>query len=134
MSPPTLSCVTPFQIRDGLLRLSQRILGPCTVVQGALDRILRWTSPEFYHNTLSFLKVPSPPFTSLQLPQTPLVQSPQHPEEQQGASHIQSVAWQGCFSCPHCTGSRKEEKEPVGAPNAAHLTPAVPHYAWRRCG
>ncbi|KAJ6652484.1 hypothetical protein lerEdw1_011454 [Lerista edwardsae] len=44
------------EVRDGLLRLSQRILGPCTVVQGALSRILRWTSPEFYHNTLSFLK------------------------------------------------------------------------------
>ncbi|XP_053126404.1 tyrosine aminotransferase [Hemicordylus capensis] len=44
------------EIRDGLLRLSQRILGPCTVVQGALGRILRRTSPEFYHNTLSFLK------------------------------------------------------------------------------
>uniref|UniRef100_A0A670IMY3 Tyrosine aminotransferase n=1 Tax=Podarcis muralis TaxID=64176 RepID=A0A670IMY3_PODMU len=44
------------EIRDGLLRLSQRILGPCTVVQGALSRILRQTSPEFYHNTLSFLK------------------------------------------------------------------------------
>ncbi|KAJ7311807.1 hypothetical protein JRQ81_006116 [Phrynocephalus forsythii] len=44
------------EIRDGLLRLSQRILGPCTVVQGALKDILHRTSPEFYHNTLSFLK------------------------------------------------------------------------------
>ncbi|XP_042294363.1 tyrosine aminotransferase [Sceloporus undulatus] len=44
------------EIRDGLLRLSQRILGPCTIVQGALAHILHWTSPEFYHNTLSFLK------------------------------------------------------------------------------
>uniref|UniRef100_A0A8D0BKE6 Tyrosine aminotransferase n=1 Tax=Salvator merianae TaxID=96440 RepID=A0A8D0BKE6_SALMN len=44
------------EIRDGLLRLSQRILGPCTVVQGALARILHRTSPEFYHNTLNFLK------------------------------------------------------------------------------
>ncbi|XP_044283986.1 tyrosine aminotransferase isoform X2 [Varanus komodoensis] len=44
------------EIRDGLLRLSQRILGPCTVVQGALGRILHQTSSEFYHNTLSFLK------------------------------------------------------------------------------
>ncbi|XP_015283701.1 PREDICTED: tyrosine aminotransferase [Gekko japonicus] len=44
------------EIRDGLLRLSQRILGPCTVVQGALRGILHRTSPEFYHNTLSFLK------------------------------------------------------------------------------
>lgn len=46
-----------FQIRDGLLRLSQRILGPCTIVQGALERILHQTPPEFYHNTLSILKV-----------------------------------------------------------------------------
>ncbi|KFP48955.1 Tyrosine aminotransferase, partial [Cathartes aura] len=44
------------EIRDGLLRLSQRILGPCTIVQGALERILHRTPPEFYHNTLSILK------------------------------------------------------------------------------
>lgn len=43
-------------IRDGLIRLSQRILGPCTIVQGALERILHRTPPEFYHNTLSILK------------------------------------------------------------------------------
>ncbi|NXU88080.1 ATTY aminotransferase, partial [Xiphorhynchus elegans] len=44
------------EIRDGLVRLSQRILGPCTLVQGALERILRRTPPEFYQNTLSILK------------------------------------------------------------------------------
>ncbi|NXA54262.1 ATTY aminotransferase, partial [Nothocercus julius] len=44
------------EIRDGLLRLSQRILGPCTIVQGALEHILDRTPPEFYHNTLSILK------------------------------------------------------------------------------
>ncbi|NWT19823.1 ATTY aminotransferase, partial [Vireo altiloquus] len=44
------------EIRDGLVRLSQRILGPCTLVQGALERILHRTPPEFYHNTLSILK------------------------------------------------------------------------------
>uniref|UniRef100_A0A670ZBM3 Tyrosine aminotransferase n=1 Tax=Pseudonaja textilis TaxID=8673 RepID=A0A670ZBM3_PSETE len=44
------------EIREGLLRLSQRILGPCTAVQGALGHIFHHTSPEFYHNTLSFLK------------------------------------------------------------------------------
>ncbi|KAM4801318.1 tyrosine aminotransferase isoform X2 [Urocitellus parryii] len=43
-------------IRDGLVKLSQRILGPCTIVQGALKSILRRTPQEFYHNTLSFLK------------------------------------------------------------------------------
>ena len=46
-----------FQIRDGLTKLSQRILGPCTLVQGALKSILCRTPREFYHNTLSFLKV-----------------------------------------------------------------------------
>lgn len=46
-----------FQIRDGLVRLSQRILGPCTIVQGALEHILHRTPPEFYQNTLSILKV-----------------------------------------------------------------------------
>lgn len=54
---PTDLSLHMVQIRDGLLRLTQRILGPCTVVQGALGGILRNTSPEFYHNTLSFLKV-----------------------------------------------------------------------------
>ncbi|XP_006036069.1 tyrosine aminotransferase isoform X1 [Alligator sinensis] len=44
------------EIRDGLLRLSQRILGPCTLIQGALEHIMRHTPAEFYHNTLSFLK------------------------------------------------------------------------------
>ncbi|NXC25277.1 ATTY aminotransferase, partial [Campylorhamphus procurvoides] len=44
------------EIRDGLVRLSQRILGPCTLVQGALERILHRTPPEFYQNTLSILK------------------------------------------------------------------------------
>ncbi|KAI4534396.1 hypothetical protein MG293_015256 [Ovis ammon polii] len=44
------------EIRDGLVKLSQRILGPCTLVQGALKSILCRTPQEFYHNTLSFLK------------------------------------------------------------------------------
>uniref|UniRef100_A0A9L0J8I7 Tyrosine aminotransferase n=1 Tax=Equus asinus TaxID=9793 RepID=A0A9L0J8I7_EQUAS len=44
------------EIRDGLVKLSQRILGPCTIVQGALKNILRRTPQEFYHNTLSLLK------------------------------------------------------------------------------
>ncbi|EPY81976.1 tyrosine aminotransferase [Camelus ferus] len=44
------------EIRDGLVKLSQRILGPCTLVQGALKSILHRTPQEFYHNTLSFLK------------------------------------------------------------------------------
>ncbi|XP_036604820.1 tyrosine aminotransferase [Trichosurus vulpecula] len=44
------------EIRDGLVKLTQRILGPCTIVQGALKSIMRRTPQEFYHNTLSFLK------------------------------------------------------------------------------
>ncbi|MEJ1276057.1 tyrosine aminotransferase [Cricetulus griseus] len=44
------------EIRDGLVKLSQRILGPCTIVQGALKSILQRTPQEFYHDTLSFLK------------------------------------------------------------------------------
>ncbi len=39
------------------MKLSQRILGPCTVVQGALESILNDTPPEFYQGTISFLKV-----------------------------------------------------------------------------
>ncbi|XP_021112393.1 tyrosine aminotransferase isoform X2 [Heterocephalus glaber] len=45
------------EIRDGLVKLSQRTLGPCTIVQGALKSILRRTPQEFYDNTLCFLKV-----------------------------------------------------------------------------
>ncbi|GAB1293645.1 Tyrosine aminotransferase [Apodemus speciosus] len=44
------------EIRDGLVKLSQRILGPCTIVQGALKSVLQRTPQEFYHDTLSFLK------------------------------------------------------------------------------
>lgn len=47
----------PFQIRKGLVKLSQRILGACTVVQGALESILNNTPQSFYKNTISFLKV-----------------------------------------------------------------------------
>ncbi|XP_026865498.2 tyrosine aminotransferase [Electrophorus electricus] len=44
------------EIREALVRLSQRILGACTVVQGALESILNSTPAEFYQNTISFLK------------------------------------------------------------------------------
>ncbi|XP_057204633.1 tyrosine aminotransferase [Triplophysa rosa] len=44
------------EIREGLVKLSQRILGPCTVVQGALESILNNTPMEFYQSTVSFLK------------------------------------------------------------------------------
>ncbi|XP_048828321.1 tyrosine aminotransferase [Brienomyrus brachyistius] len=44
------------EIREGLVKLSQRILGACTIVQGALENILNDTPQEFYHDTVSFLK------------------------------------------------------------------------------
>uniref|UniRef100_A0A3P9IT29 Tyrosine aminotransferase n=1 Tax=Oryzias latipes TaxID=8090 RepID=A0A3P9IT29_ORYLA len=44
------------KIRQGLVKLSQRILGACTIVQGALEGILNNTPQSFYNNTISFLK------------------------------------------------------------------------------
>ncbi|XP_067091201.1 tyrosine aminotransferase [Osmerus mordax] len=44
------------EIRQGLVKLSQRILGACTIVQGALESILNNTPKSFYHRTISFLK------------------------------------------------------------------------------
>uniref|UniRef100_A0A672ZSV6 Tyrosine aminotransferase n=1 Tax=Sphaeramia orbicularis TaxID=375764 RepID=A0A672ZSV6_9TELE len=43
------------EIRQGLVKLSQRILGACSVVQGALEGILN-APQSFYNNTISFLK------------------------------------------------------------------------------
>lgn len=58
VSENVLSTLTsPLQIRQGLVKLSQRILGACTVVQGALESILNNTPQSFYNNTISFLKV-----------------------------------------------------------------------------
>uniref|UniRef100_A0A7N8XMQ3 Tyrosine aminotransferase n=1 Tax=Mastacembelus armatus TaxID=205130 RepID=A0A7N8XMQ3_9TELE len=44
------------EIRQGLVKLSQRILGACTIVQGALESILNNTPQSFYNNTICFLK------------------------------------------------------------------------------
>uniref|UniRef100_A0A4W5JRR5 Tyrosine aminotransferase n=1 Tax=Hucho hucho TaxID=62062 RepID=A0A4W5JRR5_9TELE len=44
------------EIRQGLVKLSQRILGACTIVQGAIESILNDTPQEFYHRTINFLK------------------------------------------------------------------------------
>ncbi|CAN2389446.1 L-tyrosine:2-oxoglutarate aminotransferase activity [Pristimantis euphronides] len=44
------------EVRDGLVRLSQRILGPCTIVQGALDHIIKRTPQHFYQNTINYIK------------------------------------------------------------------------------
>ncbi|KAG7231075.1 hypothetical protein INR49_025105 [Caranx melampygus] len=49
-------CMSCLQIRQGLVKLSQRILGACTIVQGALEGILNNTRQSFYNNTISFLK------------------------------------------------------------------------------
>lgn len=52
-----LTNTSPLQIRQGLVKLSQRILGACTIVQGALESILNNTPQSFYNKTISFLKV-----------------------------------------------------------------------------
>ncbi|XP_068595800.1 tyrosine aminotransferase [Brachionichthys hirsutus] len=44
------------EIRQGLVKLSQRILGACSIVQGALETILNNTSQSFFQDTISFLK------------------------------------------------------------------------------
>uniref|UniRef100_A0A6Q2WQG3 Tyrosine aminotransferase n=1 Tax=Esox lucius TaxID=8010 RepID=A0A6Q2WQG3_ESOLU len=44
------------EIRQGLVKLSQRILGACTIVQGALESILNDTPQDFYQRTIRFLK------------------------------------------------------------------------------
>ncbi|KAB5574764.1 hypothetical protein PHYPO_G00212800 [Pangasianodon hypophthalmus] len=44
------------EIREGLVKLSQRILGACTVIQGALESIFKNTPSEFYQSTINFLK------------------------------------------------------------------------------
>ncbi|MFH4975178.1 hypothetical protein AB6A40_001887 [Gnathostoma spinigerum] len=38
------------EVRNGILSLSQKIVGPCALVQGALPRILSHTPPEFFEN------------------------------------------------------------------------------------
>uniref|UniRef100_UPI00358F5675 tyrosine aminotransferase n=1 Tax=Myxine glutinosa TaxID=7769 RepID=UPI00358F5675 len=44
------------EIRDGLIRLSQKILGPSTIIQGAVNHILNKTPESFYLNTINFIK------------------------------------------------------------------------------
>ncbi|XP_032891512.1 tyrosine aminotransferase [Amblyraja radiata] len=44
------------EVRNGLVCLSQRILGPCTIVQGALEDILNKTTQDFYDDTINILK------------------------------------------------------------------------------
>lgn len=49
--------MSPLKIRQGLVKLTQRILGACSIIQGALENILNNTPQSFYDNTISFLKV-----------------------------------------------------------------------------
>ncbi|KAM9375493.1 tyrosine aminotransferase [Pholidichthys leucotaenia] len=44
------------EVRQGLVKLSQRILGACSIVQGALESILNATPQSFFDNTVGFLK------------------------------------------------------------------------------
>uniref|UniRef100_A0A8C4QL11 Tyrosine aminotransferase n=1 Tax=Eptatretus burgeri TaxID=7764 RepID=A0A8C4QL11_EPTBU len=44
------------EIRDGLIRLSQKILGPSTIIQGALNHILNKPPESFFMNTINFIK------------------------------------------------------------------------------
>lgn len=44
------------EIRRGLVSLSQRILGPNTLVQAAVPDILQNTPPEFFHRTVQYIQ------------------------------------------------------------------------------
>jgi hypothetical protein len=46
-----------IQVRSGLQRLSQRIIGSNTVVQGAIPTILNATPPEFFKETVKHVQV-----------------------------------------------------------------------------
>jgi len=45
------------QVRHGLVMLSQRILGPNTIIQGAVKTILTSTPQQFFDNSLSLVQV-----------------------------------------------------------------------------
>ncbi|XP_078689942.1 tyrosine aminotransferase-like isoform X3 [Branchiostoma floridae x Branchiostoma belcheri] len=44
------------EVRNGLLRLSQRILGPNTLIQAAIPRILEETPQSFYQDTMALVQ------------------------------------------------------------------------------
>jgi len=48
---------TVFKVRSGLHRLSQRIIGSNTLIQGALPGILTRTPEKFYEDTVRTLQV-----------------------------------------------------------------------------
>lgn len=43
------------EVKAGILSLSQKIVGPCSLIQGALPRILRDTPQSFFDNTKRLL-------------------------------------------------------------------------------
>lgn len=45
------------QVRPGLVALSQQILGPNTLIQGALPEILAKTPPSFFENSMKVIQV-----------------------------------------------------------------------------
>jgi len=45
------------QVRHGLIMLSQRILGPNTVIQGAVKTILNSTPQQFFDASISLVQV-----------------------------------------------------------------------------
>ena len=52
-----LNFVVSFQVRAGLRRLSQRVLGPCSPLQAALPHILSECKQEFFERILTLMKV-----------------------------------------------------------------------------
>jgi len=47
----------PAQVRHGLIMLSQRILGPNTIIQGAVKMILNSTPQQFFNSSISLVQV-----------------------------------------------------------------------------
>ena len=45
------------QVKPGLIAMSQQILGPNTLIQGALPEILANTPPSFFENTMKIIQV-----------------------------------------------------------------------------
>ena len=52
-----MTFIVSSQVKPGLIALSQQILGPNTLVQGALPEILANTPPSFFENTMKIIQV-----------------------------------------------------------------------------
>lgn len=44
------------EVRNGLMKLSQRIMGSNTLVQGAIPEMLKTTTSDFYNSTIKTLQ------------------------------------------------------------------------------